>query len=111
MISERERKNRNELFRLMKENPDLPVVPMVDAEICGEDSGHWIGSWGYVLVDEYLACEDYIAFKSDDDVFDVLERYFTYEEFEKLPESESECRKYYNALPWEKAIIVYIGTI
>ena len=26
MISERERKNRDELFRLMKENPDLPVV-------------------------------------------------------------------------------------
>ena len=24
MISERERKNRDELFRLMKENPDLP---------------------------------------------------------------------------------------
>ena len=26
MISERERQNRDELFRLMKENPDLPVV-------------------------------------------------------------------------------------
>ena len=26
MVSERERKNRDELFRLMKENPDLPVV-------------------------------------------------------------------------------------
>lgn len=58
-------------------------------------------------------CEryDYTAFKSDDDVFDVLEKYLSDEEFEKLPESESECRKYYNALPWEKAIIVSIGTI
>ena len=44
-------------------------------------------------------------------MFDVLERYFTYEEFEKLPESESECRKYYDALPWEKAIIVFIETV
>ena len=26
MISERERKNRDELFRLMKENPDLPYL-------------------------------------------------------------------------------------
>lgn len=40
MITEREKKNRDELFRLMRENPDLPVVPMVDAEICGDDSGY-----------------------------------------------------------------------
>ena len=26
MISEREKQSRDELFRLMKENPDLPVV-------------------------------------------------------------------------------------
>lgn len=32
MITEIEKKNRDELFRLMKENPDLPVVPMVDDE-------------------------------------------------------------------------------
>lgn len=63
-------------------------------------------------MDEYLMCEryDYMAFKSWDDVFDVLEKYLTDEEFEKLPESESECRKHYDALPWTKAIIVYIIT-
>lgn len=46
MISERERQNRDELFRLIKENPDLPVVPMVDGEICGDDSGYWMAGWG-----------------------------------------------------------------
>lgn len=112
MITEREKKNRDELFRLMRENPDLPVVPMVDAEICGDDSGYWCGVWGHASVDEYLMCEryDYMAFKSWDDVFDVLEKYLTDEEFEKLPESESECRKHYDALTWTKAIIVYITT-
>ena len=65
MITEREKKNRDELFRLMRENPDLPVVPMVDAEICGDDSGYWCGAWGHASVDEYLMCEryDYMAFK------------------------------------------------
>ena len=31
------------------------------------------------------------------------------EEFEKLPETEEECRPFYDALPWTKAIIVYIN--
>ena len=50
-----------------------------------------------------------MLFKSDDDVFGALESYMSYEEFEALPESESECRHYYNKLPWIKAIIVYIN--
>ena len=112
MITEREKKNRDELFRLMRENPDLPVVPMVDAEIFGDDIGYWCGAWGHASVDEYLICKryDYIAFKSWDDVFDVLEKYLSDEEFEKLPEDKSECRKVYESLPWTKAIIVYITT-
>lgn len=112
MITEQELQNRNKLFNLMRENPDLPVVPIVDAEICGDDSRYWCGAWGHAYVDEYLMCKrfDYMAFKSDDDVFDVLEKYLTDEEFERLPESESECRAYYDALPWTEAIIVYITT-
>lgn len=46
MISEKDRKNREELFKLMQENPELPVVPMVDGEIPGDDCGYWLGSWG-----------------------------------------------------------------
>ena len=46
MISDRERENREELFRLIKENPELPIVPMVDAEIVADDCGYWIGAWG-----------------------------------------------------------------
>ena len=49
MITEREKQNREELFRLMRENPDLPVVPMVDGEICGDDSGYWCGGMGDTL--------------------------------------------------------------
>lgn len=113
MITEVEKKNRDELFHLMKENPDLPVIPMVDSEICSDDYAYYLGVWGPVSVDEYLICKryDYVAFKSDDDVFDVLEKYLTDEEFVKLPESEKECREIYNKLPWTKAIIVKIEAI
>lgn len=111
MISERERQAREELFRLMRENPDLPVVPMVDGEILGDDSGYWLAGWGQARVDEYLVCEhsERVAFKSDGDVFGTLEDYLSYDDFDKLPDLESECRPIYDALPWEKAIIVYIG--
>lgn len=108
MISEKERKNREELFRLMKENPDLPVIPMVDGEIPGNDCGYWLGAWGTAQLDEYLEASDRIVFKSDDDVFDVLERFLPDDEFYRLPYAELECRKIYDALPWKKAIIVYI---
>lgn len=111
MISEKERKNREELFKLMQENPELPVVPMVDGEIPGDDSGWWLGAWGSARIDEYLFTRnrEWMVFKSDDDVFDVLERHLSDEEFEKLPETEAECRPYYDALPWIKAIIVDIN--
>lgn len=108
--SEQRKKYREELFKLMQENPELPVVPMVDGEIPGDDSGYWLGAWGSARVDEYLFTHnhEWMVFKSDDDVFDVLERHLSDEEFEKLPEIEEECREVYNSLPWTKAIVVYI---
>lgn len=62
VITDKERKNREELaayrrrelFRLMRENPELPVVPMVDWEITGDDNGYWLGAWGSARIDEYL---------------------------------------------------------
>ncbi len=96
------------LLRLIEQNPGLPVVPMVDGEIPGDDCGYWLAAWGHAAVDEYLITESRMCFKSDDDVFDTLERCLSVEEFEALPEAESECRMYYDALPWKKAIIVYV---
>ena len=111
-MTEKERKNHDDLFKLMQETPDLPVVPMVDADIvAGDDYGRWMGSWGSASVDEYLIPPDDrpMIFKSDDDVFDTLEQCLPEAEFEALPENESECRPFYDALPWVKAIIVNIN--
>lgn len=97
-------------LKLIKENPDLPIIPMVNGEVTDGEGSYWIGQWGYAQVDEYIFATRYgkMLFKSDDDVFDALECYLTDEELELLPETESECRPFYDKLPWKKAIIVYI---
>lgn len=41
MSLNKEQESRNKLFRLMKENPDLPIIPFVDGGIVGDDSGRW----------------------------------------------------------------------
>ena len=111
-ISDTERQNRDKLFRLMQENTDLPVIPFVDGEIvAGDNFATWMGSWGAARVDEFvLPPQDYepVIFKSDDDVFDTLEKFLPEEEFNALPDTEAECRPRYDALPWVKAIIVDI---
>jgi len=74
-ISENESRDRDNLFRLMRENPDLPVIPFVDGEVCaGDDFASWMGSWGASRVDEFVFPPDEykpVIFKSDDDVFDM----------------------------------------
>lgn len=42
-MMEQEKHYREELFKLMQENPELPVVPMVDYEIIGEDFSICVG--------------------------------------------------------------------
>ena len=69
-----------------------------------------MAEWGCAQVDEYVICDksEYLAVRSDDDVFDTLERYLDGEKFDALPEDEDACREAYNNLPWTKAIIGWI---
>jgi hypothetical protein len=107
--------NVKELLRLIEENPDLPVVPMVDAEVVsGDDWGIWMGSIGTAQVDEYIIpprSHKPVIFKSDGDVYDALETCLSAEEFDAMPDDEENSIAVYNALPWKKAIIVYIETV
>ncbi len=108
-MTEKEKQNREELFRLMQENPDLPVVPMVYYEVVYDDNFEcYLGSWGKARIDEYLITDSQIWFKSDDNVFDVLEETLSYEDYSTLPSTEDEYRPIYDELPWVKAIIVNI---
>lgn len=109
MARENEKENREELFRLMQKNPELPIVPMVDYEIVADDIGRWLGSWGGSYIEEYLIGEEQVHFREDDDPSEVdkvlSERYGDDYYTDMTDEQEAEA---YAGLPWVKAIIVNI---
>lgn len=105
-----EQKNREEFFKLIAENPDLPIVPMVVSEVVADDSyARWRGSWGMVYIGEYFAGEEQFYFRDDDDPAEfrgaLIDKY-GYDEWLDM-DDEQEARAYAE-LPWIKAIIVNI---
>lgn len=119
-ISEHQKTNRwsntEKLLQLIKDHPDLPVVPMVDAEVVADDTyQNWLGHWGQAEVTEYYCGREGIHFKDDDeenvladlegcmygcdpqgrDIFDL---------------SDEEWNELYKSVPWIKCIVVYITT-
>lgn len=109
--------NTNEFIRLVQENPNLPIIPMVNAEVvCNDYYGWWLGSFGYCEVTEYACVNMYNEdrYVTRDDL-DEIEEYFMNElldEDETLSAEEVEALaiERAEALDWTKAIVVYIGT-
>lgn len=108
-MTEQEKHYREELFKLMQENPELPVVPMVDYEIIGEDYGRWLGAWGSSYIGEYLVGEEEVYFRDDNDPSEV-ERLICERQGEEIFTllNDEEAKETYAEMPWIKAIIVNI---
>ena len=106
-ITEKEKKNREKLFKLMQENPDLPVIPMVDEEIVADDcSMRWMGSWGDARIDELLTTKERIYFRNYNDEEEILTALHGWEWVEAA--SDEEWKTAYENVPWITAIIVNI---
>lgn len=103
----------SELIQLVKDNPELEVVPMVDSDIIDDYWGMYKARFTVAKIDEYVIspCINTVIFKSDNDVFGTLEEYFCGADYIELPDSLNECRPIYDNLPWKRAIIVYIKPI
>ena len=108
--------NSEKLLKLVQENPDLPVIPMVDSEVVADDSYYWwIGEWGNSEVTEYYMGREHVHFKSDDEE-DVLTdmsgcKYsMTKDGRDVYDLSDDEWNELYNSIEWKRAIVVYITT-
>lgn len=101
--------NTEKLLQLVKENPDLLVVPMVWYEIAYDDScNYWMGKFGDCEVTEYACYDD--KFYTDREEF--IEYYYNQhdEEYEGMTDAEiDDDIKSKTESMWTKAIIVWIG--
>lgn len=98
-----------ELLKLVAENPDLPVVPLVDYEVVGDDSGCWIGSFGHSEVGEYALFGDRY-FTDRDDLEEVYADYVADDYPDMSDEEFFAMVKEKTKDWWTKAILVYIET-
>lgn len=101
----------SEFLKLVQENPDLPIVPMVDGDICGGDAGRWMAEVGLSALKEYAIDEWYgdgrVLFSGDEDelIESIAEgKYEGTDEDYKRAEEEAKSM-------WTKAIIVNIDAI
>lgn len=112
---ENQQQNVSELLKLIKENPNLEIIPMVDSEIvCDDCHSWWRGSWGTAEIDEYYVSDERIYLKSFDFDEVVEDEYdgLTDEECAGLDDKQIEklAEQKANNLPWVKAIVVNITT-
>ena len=92
------------LLQLIRDNPELEILPMVYYACVGEDHSRWTASWGDARIDEYYIDDERIYFKST--CYDeVVEKFWQNEE---LTETEEQAEKMANEVNWVKAIIVDI---
>ena len=100
--------NKDKLFKLMQEHPELPVIPMVESEVVCDDSyGYWMGSWGDCRIDKFIVTEDRIYF-IDADKDEILLSLYDWEWVDEV--SDEEYEQGYKNINWIDAIIVNINT-
>jgi hypothetical protein len=111
---EKQKTKIEQLLELIKANPELEIVPMVDYDVCASDDySSWMGKWSEAEVDEVYHEDERIYFRSEDEdeiaerIYDSLELgdpNWTHEHISKLTDEKMK------EVPWEKVIVVKITT-
>ena len=127
--------NIKELLELINENPELPIICMVDSEIVSEDYGRWMAQIGWSVIGEFATYNE--RFYDDREEFtedyyshndEILDERFGYNPYMAYPdaqkrylksdieankEAEARLDKYLDEVAdraFTKAILVYIDT-
>ena len=100
------------LLKLIQENPELEIVPMVNTEcVGGDDYGSWMAEWGSAKLDEYYCSDERVYFR-DGDEEDLQQQWidYNYEDFPNASDEELDkmAEEYVKNLEWVKCIAVSI---
>jgi hypothetical protein len=109
---EKQQENISNLLELIKDNPELEIMPMVNNEcVGGDDFGYWAAKWGDARVDEQYCPDERIYFKSCD-IEELVQEFIdnNYEEYPDLSDEELEklAEEKVSDYDWQKVIVVYI---
>lgn len=92
--------NVKNLVRLINENPDLPVIPMVGQDIVADYTGEWVADVGVAELLDLCIYGERVIFKNKKGI-----------QMLKLElGSETVTEEFVDSLDWMKAIVVHIET-
>ncbi|WP_148466784.1 hypothetical protein [Paenibacillus senegalimassiliensis] len=106
-----QKENVAKLLKLIAENPDLRVLPMVDSEIVADDGyNRWTAVFGSAQVDEVVSMGERIYIRSDDEEQLINEAYDKlYDDKLTDKEAEKKAESIVGSYEWEKVILVNIN--
>ena len=101
-----------DLIKLMTENPELPVIPMVDTDVvAGDEYGYWMASFGKCEVREFAVDEWYgdgiIRYRDEHNAEEDLIEAIAECKYDGTDEDYEKAKQEAEKL-WTKAIIVNI---
>lgn len=113
--SDAQKENLRTLLKLIEENPDLDIVPMVDSEIVADDGfDWWVGGWGKAQIDEIWFGEERAYIRSNDEDSLVEDKCDDVQEDADGTMTEDEAYakavEIVKAYEWERCILVSITT-
>ena len=99
------------LLKLIMENPDLPIVPVVDTELVASDEfAWWIGSWGKASIEEIYQDDERVYIRSRDEEMLIDQALYWLEDKAATEEEAYElAKKEVDGYDWKKVIAVWIG--
>ena len=99
-----------ELYRLHKENPALPVICNCDVEVCDVDGYAWgLGEITSASVEEIFDAEECRYIKSDADPGDMEDEISCFYNVDAEELSDEQLEDLFNKLPWYRAVVISIG--
>ncbi len=118
VMTEREKKVITQLFELVKQNPELDVITMVDTEVvASDDYDMWRGWLDEANIEEVIDGEDaiHVRGKSDPDtiIVDFINSgeasYKIIEDYDNAIDVR-ETEAILDELPWKRVILLHIST-
>jgi len=109
--SELQKQRVAKLLELIKDNPELRIVPMVDSEVVASDEfGWWMASFGNPEIEEIYGSDEriYIRSQDEDDLVEELADNLAVRDETSYEQALSVAEDEVNNYDWEKVIAVSI---